>query len=69
MATTYVDYLGPHTLDLVPLQGKLVDIEEGECKVSAPTSRASSPWRLARRGDALARCRGGHPRRTSTTIS
>jgi hypothetical protein len=29
MATTYVNYIGPHTLDLSTLQGKLVDIEEG----------------------------------------
>jgi hypothetical protein len=29
MATTYIIYIGPHTLDLLPLQGKLVDIEEG----------------------------------------
>jgi hypothetical protein len=25
----FIDYIGPHTLDLAPLQGKLVDIEEG----------------------------------------
>jgi hypothetical protein len=29
MTTNYVDYTGPHTLDLGPLQGKLVDLEQG----------------------------------------
>src|SRR5690348_11721815 len=29
MSTTYVNYIGPHVLDLAPLQGKLVDIEAG----------------------------------------
>ena len=28
MPTTYIPYIGPHTLDLVPLQGKLIDLEE-----------------------------------------
>jgi len=29
MPTTYIPYIGPHTLDLVPLQGKLIDLEDG----------------------------------------
>jgi hypothetical protein len=29
MATSYTVYIGPHTLDLVPLEGKLYDIENG----------------------------------------
>src|SRR6185369_2743734 len=29
MATAYIIYTGPHTLDLQPLQGKLVDVEDG----------------------------------------
>ena len=29
MATTYINYIGPHTLDLAPLQCNIVDIEEG----------------------------------------
>jgi hypothetical protein len=29
MAAKHIIYIGPHTLDLVPLQGKLIDYEEG----------------------------------------
>ncbi len=29
MAPQYIDYIGPHTLDMSSLQGKLVDVEEG----------------------------------------
>src|SRR5262245_57101826 len=29
MATLFINYIGPHTLDLSALQGKLVDFEEG----------------------------------------
>ena len=29
MAPKHIDYIGPHTLDMAALQGKLVDVEEG----------------------------------------
>ena len=47
MAPTYLAYIGPHTLDLAPLQGKLVDIEEGGMQGLRPDLPGFQPMALS----------------------